>query len=65
MEHLTHAQRIKFAAIQWRNDHLEHCAEECNVSLHDLLEMAVLSGAEFTPEEAARFLLTQPMEFIR
>jgi hypothetical protein len=56
-------QSYKFAAIQWRNDHLEHCGPSCNVSLSILLEMAEAAGAEFTPVEVRQFLSTMKMEF--
>lgn len=54
---------IRFAAIQWRNDHLEHCDKTCNVSLHDLWWMAKRAGADFTADEDARFQLSGKMNF--
>ena len=60
---LTSGQHYKFAAIQWRNDHLEHCDPTCKVCLSDLLRMAQNSGAVFTDEELGEFIGTRPMRF--
>ena len=53
----------KFVAIQWRNDHLSHCNEQCNVSFSDLLELAKAAGVNFTPDEEETFLSTSVMEY--
>jgi hypothetical protein len=60
---LNKAQHYKFAAIQWRNDHLQHCNAECNVSLMDLLQMAMACGAVFTDNEQKQFLSPAQMVF--
>jgi hypothetical protein len=50
------SSRFKFAVIQWRNDHLEHCDLQCNVSLGDLLAIAQAAGVKFTKDEISEFL---------
>ena len=57
-------QHFKFAAIQWRNDHLEHCSKECNVTMFDLMHMAQCAGAVFTEEERRAFTGNEKMEFV-
>jgi hypothetical protein len=60
---LSRAESFKYNAIQWRNDHLTHCNETCNVSLFSLLQMAKAAGAVFTEDEENEFQTNQPMEF--
>lgn len=64
MANLTLEEHFKFTAVTWRNDHLEHCNPECNVSLYDLRRMAEAAGAKFKPEEAYRFESRNPVEFM-
>jgi len=63
VQNLTKAQHFKFIAIQWRNDHLNHCSEVCSVSLSDLFEMAKAAGAEFTEAEWSEFMSNTAMHF--